>query len=247
MQLNINTDAAVVFTNKLEKLHKYDLPVVINRTLNDAAFDVKKNTLLKTAESTFKTRSKSFFKATSHVEMSKGFDISKMKATVGFRGGEKNQAVRDLEKQEEGGNIGGRSFIPIDSARVGGKDLGLVKKQNRYSTIDKKRIIDARKVVANSKKQRFIKAVFIASKVDGFVLGNHVGKKGFRTLSKINSLSSNVKSKKLEIKRTALFSVKGKNTVKIDSTNFMKRASHESGLKIENFFIANAKKRMNLK
>ena len=43
MQLNINSDAVVKFTNKLEKMKKFDLPIAIRVTLNDAAFDVKQN------------------------------------------------------------------------------------------------------------------------------------------------------------------------------------------------------------
>jgi len=47
MQFNINTDAAVVLTNELEKLHRSRLPNAIRGTLNSVAFDVKKHTLHK--------------------------------------------------------------------------------------------------------------------------------------------------------------------------------------------------------
>lgn len=42
MQLNVNTDATVALTNKLEKLHKSAFPVAVRSTLNSAAFDMKK-------------------------------------------------------------------------------------------------------------------------------------------------------------------------------------------------------------
>lgn len=117
-QFNINTDAAVRWTNKLEKLHRSALPVAIRNTLNSAAFDVKQKTLLTETSSEFVNRNKTFFKAKSRVLKAKGFNTKTMSASVGFIGADKNQAVEDLEKQERGGQIGGRAFIPIDTARV---------------------------------------------------------------------------------------------------------------------------------
>jgi len=66
-QFNINTDAAVVMTNKLEKMHRSALPVAIRRTLDSASFDVKQRSLLLNTEKTFEQRKKTFFKATSRV------------------------------------------------------------------------------------------------------------------------------------------------------------------------------------
>jgi hypothetical protein len=93
--------------------------------LNKAAFDVKQNTMLKSAEASFVKRQPNFFKANSRVEMASGWDLDKMQATVGFnssglKGGSNNHAVEDLEQQERGGTIKSRSFIPTDSVPDGG-------------------------------------------------------------------------------------------------------------------------------
>ena len=50
MILNVNTDAVVALTNKLEKLHRSAFPVAVRSTLNSAAFDMKKDTILKSAK-----------------------------------------------------------------------------------------------------------------------------------------------------------------------------------------------------
>ena len=42
LELNINAEDIVKFTNKLEKLSTTALPNVVRKTLNDVAMDVKK-------------------------------------------------------------------------------------------------------------------------------------------------------------------------------------------------------------
>jgi len=118
IELNINNTANVAFSNKLERLSKSALPVAVRTTLNSAAFDVKKNTMPEQVSKTFTERRKTFFKANSRVEMARGFNVESMQSKVGFINGGKNQAVRDLEAQEEGGKIGGRSFVPMDTSRI---------------------------------------------------------------------------------------------------------------------------------
>ena len=76
MRLNVNSNAVVAFSNKLEKIGKSALPVAVRQTLNSVAFDAKKNTLLQTAGQSFTERRKNFFKATSRVSMAKGFEIN---------------------------------------------------------------------------------------------------------------------------------------------------------------------------
>ena len=66
--INIDNRAVVAFTNRLEKMRKSDLPVVINQTLNSVAFDVKQRTMPNSAKSNFVERNKSFFKSSSRVK-----------------------------------------------------------------------------------------------------------------------------------------------------------------------------------
>ena len=134
--VNINTDALVSFTNRLEKMRKYDLPVVINQTLNDAAYDVKSVTMPQLVSSEFDQRNKTFFKSTSQYERSKGFNINSQRSIVGFKGKDtKAGAVRDLEQQERGGSIPQRDFIALNPARTSKSFNKNVKAKNRISNI----------------------------------------------------------------------------------------------------------------
>lgn len=234
MKLNINTNEVVKHTNTLEKMHRSALPNAIRTSLNSAAFDVKQVTMPKNADINFVKRQPNFFKANSRVEMAKGFDIGNMKATVGFistglKGGATNFAVKDLEQQEHGGTIDRKSFIPLDSARGGGKTKA-VRPGNRLSTINK--IVNANSVQGKSKQQKFRNAAMKAG-VGGHVLGNDQKK----ILWKVEAIGKKIKLK-------ALYSFSKNRNIRVGGTGFMHTASIESGNKIEHFYITEAKKQI---
>lgn len=238
MKLNINTDAAVRFTNELEKMHKKHLPSAVRGALNDAVYDVKTNTMPKTADKTFTNRQPNFFKANSRFENAKGFDLKSMKATVGFvEGGLKggnNYSVKDLEQQEDGGVINRKSFIPLIAARVGNSPNKPVRANARLSAINK--IIDVRNITAKTKQGRFVKAVVQAGK-GGFVLSG-------KTLWKIDSFKK-VKGKTV-YKKTALYTFRKGRKVSVGSTNFMKKSSIESAKNLDDYYIKQAKRQIEI-
>jgi hypothetical protein len=232
MILNINSDAAVKFTNTLEKMHRSGLPNAIRSTLNNAAFDVKKTTMPRFAADHFTMRAPNFFKANSRVDMAKGWDVKAMAATVGFiaRGKGANNAVQDLEKQEYGGSIIGRSFIPTIQAR-GGNAGKTVRPSNRLGRI--KNIVNSNTIEGKSPQQQFITAAIKAGR-GGFVLGNNKS----QTLWKIESIDGST------IKKKPLFSyVKGRS-VQVSQTGFMRSASIESAGKMDVMFAKEAKKQI---
>ena len=233
---NINTDAAVKYTAKLERMHRSNLPIAVRNTLNSAAFDVKKNTMPISAKNEFTQRSKNFFKANSTVGMASGFNIKTMRSAVGFienkLKGDSNFAVKDLEQQERGGNISGRSFIPLDTARKGGYATP-VRPANRLSKIRSKKIVDAKNFRGN-KKQRFIKAVNRAKRGNYVIGSTTMGENYLFRVTKLN---------KKEFDVLPLYDVKKNRSVKVKSTNFMKKASLISSKKMNGFFIKEAKKR----
>lgn len=233
MVLNVNTDAVVALSDRLEKIHRSAFPSAVRGALNSAALDVKKGTLLKSANKHFENRSPNFFKAFSKVNFATGFDVGSMKSTVGFTDkglvGGNNHAVKDLEQQERGGKIGGRSFIPTSLAR-GGNNSKPVRPMNRISKI--KNIANARNAKGVNSKQRFVKSVHFAGK-GGYVLSE----KGI--LWRVNSLN---KTKGNQFKLTALYSVQKGRSVKIKSTEFMSKAAWESGNKLPKFYKLEAER-----
>jgi hypothetical protein len=240
MQLNINADAAVKFTNKLEKLHRSALPNAVRSTLNSAAFDVKQKTMPETSKKAFVNRQPNFFKANSRVDMAKGWDLKTMKATVGFteqglKGGN-NFAVKDLEQQEYGGAIKKKSFIPLDPAR-GGNKAKPVRPMNRLSQIT--RIANSNKgmVRGKNKAERFVKSAIHAG-AGGYVIGNFDKK----TLFRIDSLRR-VKGNTV-IKKKAIYSFEENRSVRVGATGFMKKASLMSAKKMNDLYIKEAEKQV---
>lgn len=249
LKINIESKELVKVTNRLARAGRTALPNAVKGTLNSAAFDVKKNTMPKSVKKTFTEREKTFFKSTSRVNMATGSRIEDLKSVVGFYAGqgkkEAGRATKNLEQQEEGGQIGGRSFVPTDKARISNSSGRPVKSNLRLTAL--KGVVNADKVrmqrvnkatgrmnrVAN-KKQQFVRAAFKAKSLFGtnaYVLGNRCGD-GNQTLSKINSITKNKRTGKLTIKRTAIYTYKKGRKIKVARTNFMKRAANETHLNI---------------
>lgn len=234
MQLNVNLNAIKEFAGQLKKVSRSALPVAIRSALNSAAFDVKKNTMPKRAQAEFTQRKPTFFQANSKVEQASGFNVSEMKATVGFISRSGDQAVDELEQQEHGGRIGGRSFIATKQARTGSNWGKNVRTDLRISSIKSAKIIDSEKTKAKSARQRFVRSAIMAKKVFGknaFVLGNK-SSSGSRTLSRIDRVSFGKRDKSIKIKRTPIYTYEAGRKVKIAGTNFMRRASLESGMSL---------------
>lgn len=233
MKLNINSKAVVAHTNRLKKLHRSALPNAIRNTLNEAALDVKKNTMPTLAKNKFTQRQPNFFKANSKVDFAKGYNINSMKATVGFieqsLKGSNNYAVKDLEQQEEGGSIQKKSFIPLKQARQGNSNNKLVRSNARLSSI--KKITNVKNSNVRNKKQAFVKSAIEAG-VGGFLLSG-------KTLWKINGFKRNGK-----INKTAMYNFKKGRNIHVRPTNFMKKASIESAEKMETMFIKQANKQI---
>jgi len=242
MRLNINSREIVEFTNKLEKMHKKHLPNVVRKTLNNIALEgVKKKTLLNTTSKTFTTRQKNFFKANSRVDFATGFNVKSMKSQVGMvsnklKGGN-NFAVKDLEKQEEGGKIGGRSFVPLKHARVGNSWNRNVRKKFRISNIRDK-IIDSRQNAKgrNSKQKWLLSSVHAGT--GGFVIGTKESGGG-TILFHIRKIAK--KKRGFKVKAVPIYSVQGNRTVNVKKTRFMEKSANLAGKDLDKVFIKMAK------
>jgi len=250
MNFSVDISNLQHLSKQLKTLSKSAFPVAIRKTLNDAGFNTKLKTIPKSSEKTFKKRQPNFFKANSKVIPATGFNVQTMKSEVGFFSnslrGNNNRAVKDLEQQEHGGAIPRKDFIAEDGARQ--TKGGLVKANRRLgklpSLTGKVAVASSMGMVRGkmkpikSKKQRFIRAMFLAKKkFGGYVLGNK-NNNGSKTLSLITELSNS--GGNIKFKRTPLYNVNKGRAVKVKETNFMKRASYESSLQMNKMFISNA-------
>ena len=132
-----------------------------------------------------------------------------MESRVGFAKIGNSDAVENLEKQEHGGKINSRSFIPTNLSRVSKSRKKNVSKKNRIGTI--KHIVKART------KKDFVKSVHSAGK-DGFVLYRNM-------LFRVNS----IRDRKFKLK--AVHSFKKGRTVRVSATHFMEKATKKTGEK----------------
>lgn len=135
MKLDVNTDASIQLTAKLEKLHKSAFPSAVRNTLNDVAFESKK-LIPQKASSEFTIRQNNLFKRMSLVEKAKGWNINNMVSKVGIDG-TKGSLSDGLEKQETGGNLKGRKLTPHNMGRISGNYAKKLKTKNQFSKIGK--------------------------------------------------------------------------------------------------------------
>jgi hypothetical protein len=232
VEINVDTDALVVYTNKLEKLPKSAFPNAVRGTLNGLAFDVKKNTMPESAKNHFTIRQNNFFKANSRVETARGFDIDTMKSTVGFVPfGGTNTAIENLEQQETGGVIPGRAFIPMDKARTGNSPQRVVSRRNRITGI--KNIVRVDDAKGKTPGEKFIKSVVFAGK------GGHVLHEN--TLFRVDRLSRAGSNWKFKL--AAIYSFeKGRKARIARATHFMEKAVEKTVQKADDIYIKEAER-----
>jgi len=148
MRLDVNTDATIILTAKLEKLHRSAFPNAVRFTLNDVAFESKK-LIPKKANENFTIRQKNLFSRFSKVEKAKGWDVSSMSSAIGLDATSQPKLVSGLAVQEKGGNIDGRKLTPHNMGRISGSYGKKVKSKNQFKNLDK--IGTAKKRVQGSK------------------------------------------------------------------------------------------------
>lgn len=231
IKLDVNADAFVDYANKLEKLPKAVFPNVVRSTLNTLAFDVKTRTMPRSVKR-FTNRQKNFFKITSRVDMARGNHVDGMKSTVGFVPfGGKNTAVEDLEAQEHGGVIPGRSFVPMDKARTSKSPARIVSRKNRISGI--KNIVKVDEAQGRTTKQKFIKSVVHAGK------GGHVLHEN--TLFRVDRLQRTGSGWKFRL--AAIYSFdKGRKAKIKRATHFMEKAVDKTAKRADEVFLKKAEK-----
>lgn len=231
--LDVNMDDVVAFSNNLEKLNKTAFPKAVKTALNSAAFTVKKETLISESSKAFTKRQPNFFRANSRVQMVSGMNVNNMESMVGMidlKGN--NYAVRDLEQQEHGGRIGGKSFIPLKTARTSKKYEKRVSKKNRIGTI--RNVIDSRSVPGRSTKQKFVRSIHTAG-TGGHVLHNGILWRVESTVRKRNGM----------FKIKPLYSYKSGRSITVKATHFMEKATMKAAKDMDKFFIKAAKTQFN--
>jgi hypothetical protein len=234
--ISVDTSSVHSLSETLTKIHRAAFPNAVRTALNDAAFDVKKNTLLISAKENFdNVRQPNLFKKYSAVLKAEGWVVEKMQSTVGMSpSGAASKTIDRFEEQEEGGSLEHKA-IPLNLARVGGLHKGKVLK-NRFTgnvtkiaTVaygDKKALI---RTVTGFGRQRGGKGKGVA-----VLYGNILYEiKGFKRFRRTNSI-------KLHFDQIYKYNKSRKVSVK--PTHFVKEAGLSSGKNIPQYFVKSAEK-----
>ena len=225
--INIGTDELVKFTNRLEKMRKSDLPVVVRQTLNKAAFDMRKKSLPKTYKKAFTERDKNFLRSRSRVEMAQGFDIKSMESKAGIVGND--ITTRGLAMQSRGGTIPNRAFIPMPMARTSNSMQKKVRKKARLSQI----AIHHR--VREGNARQMIKTAWKTGAGGHLLYGDTMFEiRGIRRQRGGNSF----------IKMKPLYSYEKGREVTVSKKPYVQEAAIMEGQKINKNFVAFAQKRI---
>lgn len=232
---DVNTDEVIGLSAKLERLHKSAFPSAVRNTLNNAAFDMKKNIPGEAAKK-FTTRNKTFFRRVSAVNKADGFNVNAMQATTGISADP--ELADNLGAQEFGGTVKGKKLVPHSHARVSrSRNKRVAKKYN----LNKVRAYDATntfKAHRGTRKSKFVAAVMGTVKSGRKFMLLKTNNKG--TLYEVVSVSSNVRSKKVRIKLKKLYLIRNKNKHTVPSTGFLKNSAVIASSKMNGFYVSNA-------
>lgn len=228
--INIGSDDLVRLTNRLEKMHKSDLPVVVRHTLNRAAVEGRKKSLPKTYQKNFTVRNKSFLRSRSRFDLANGFDISRMQSRFGIND-QSDRSTQGLAKQEKGGRVPS-NFIAMPDARVSKSPQKVVRKKNRLSNIA------FRNRIKEGNRRKMIKSAYAAGKGGHILYGDILFEiRGFKRLRNGNSF----------VKMIPLYNYQQNRKVAIKGTNFMREAGIMQTKELSSNFVDYAKKRIKSK
>jgi len=240
MRINVDDKAIKSLTVNLRAINRTALPVAIRDTLNDAAFDDKKNSLHTSARRNFPgLKQPQFFKTFSRVNKATGYNINTMKSEIGMMDLGKpsaRRAIENMDKQEIGGIVNdGFSYL---KASRGGKENGKVRRENYY---DKGKVISGRsktKRGRGTKKSKFIARVFRAKKENKPMFFDSM--RG-NFLVKVKRVSKKGRDK-VSIDFKLLMKDRATTPARIKGTHFAEEAAKMSQKKIPDFYLKNAEK-----
>lgn len=203
------------YERKLKSMKKYDFPLAVRGTLNDAAFLMKQKNIQPEFDENFTVRRRTFIKAFTGATRSKNtFDIKQMYSQAGVYRGKRNQEVGErLKLQEFGGGITDRA-VPRVTTRKG----------NSYDKVQKGSLFYRR-----FKKLGRGKAAIIGTDENGVIRRT---KKGH--IIRVNRENGKVVSETLYLHR---------NRVRIKKSKFIKPAALVTHKEMPRLFRENAQKR----
>lgn len=234
---DVNNDAAIELTAKLERLSRSAFPSAVRNTLNNAAFETKKN-VPKVAANKFVTRQKSFFRKMSLVDKAKGFEVESMVATTGINKSINPALAKNLESQEVGGTIRGRKLIPHDHSRTSKNNARKVSSRNHINKIKAHNASKAFRAHRGTRGSKFVAAVMSTAKAGKRHMMLKSGSTGM--VYEVNAISQNRRTRKVNFKIKKLYNVRNTKTHRVSAKGFMKKSAETASKNMNKNFKNNA-------
>lgn len=235
--LNVNTNANIALTAKLERMNKSAFPSAVRSTLNDGAFEMKQRNILESAKSNMTVRNTSFFRKFTGVKRATGFDVGSMYSEVGFKNTDSDKkkgekAIIGMEHNEIGGSDNTGAMY-LGKSRTGNSLKRLVKKKSRF---DKSKIAKGTSSKMRTKKLNTIGNAFASLKENA---PTFIETKNGRMLVQVRKISSDSGHTKLKIKMDFLMRSRKKNVAKSKATHFVKEGAIKTSKQIDVFYKKN--------
>lgn len=234
-QFNVNTDASIILTAKLERLNKYAFPAAVRATLSDGAFSMKQKGIRDSANKNLTVRNKTVFKKFTGVEKAKfNKNVSQMKATVGFipKDGVKGSKVPQGMEANEFGGTDDKGMMYLPKSRISGSSKRLVRSSSRFN---KSKIIKGRVRTKKSVSNTMNMISSFEEKRPTYV----TTKKG-RFLVQVTEVGFNYATGKSRFKLDFLMRERKKFQAKAKATHFVKEAALSTQKLMEGFYAKNA-------
>ena len=233
--LNVNTEAVIHLTAKLERIKKSAFPSAVRSSLNDAAFEMKGKNIEASARQNMTVRNRTVFKKFTGVAKATGFNVKTMQSQVGFipKDGIKGKKVPEGMERNEVGGTDNEGAMYMEKSRISNNRDRLVRRKARF---DKNRIAKGTSSSRKSKKLTNIQKMMASfnEKAPTFI---ETSKGKFLVqVTKMGKKSNG----KFAIKLDFLMRSRRKNPAKTKATHFVKEGAIKTSKQIEGFYIKNA-------
>lgn len=232
--MNVNCNAMIALTSKLERLNKTAFPAAVRSSLSDCAFEMKKVNILASAEKNMVIRNKAFFKRYTGVKRATGNNVNSMYSEVGFqdRGEQKaKKAVnKGMEANEVGGDDGDGAMYMKDSRTSGSMRKG-VRRNSRFNKS---------KIAKTKSNATFMQRAWTSLK-DNAPVFIKTSKGNF--LVQVTSMDKN--AGKTDVKMKWLMRSRSKNHAHAHATHFVREAALVTQKMIPEFYLKNAEYQFN--
>ena len=234
-QFNVNAEAVIHLTAKLERLNKSAFPSAVRATLSDGAFEMKIKNIAISAGKNMTVRNKTVFKKFTGVERAKfNRNVESMSATVGFipKDGIKGSKVPEgMEKNEVGGtDDDGMMYLP--KTRTSNDRDRLVRRKSRYNKANiikgrvrtKKSVSNTMNMISSFEEK---KPTYVTTKKGKFLVQVTDMKHDFVKNKPIFTLDFLMRDRK-------------KFKAKAKATHFNREAAQKTQKQLEGFYLKNA-------